>query len=136
MQPFFFYGTLWTGTASPRMNALVRRHCRPLGSAFFHGRLYDLGAYPAAVRGDDGADRVMGMLYELRHPERWLAELDRYESFDPNDTASSEYVRVLIPVVRNADGQTVDAWVYLYNRRANLRRRIPHGDYSRHSAAR
>ncbi len=135
MEPFFFYGTLWTGTASPRMNALVQRYCTPLESGYFRGRLYDTGSYPVAVRSDEDAERIHGMLYELRHPERWLAELDRYESFDPTNATASEYLRTLVPVISET-GTTRDAWVYVFNRRTKFLRRIAHGNYSRYLAGR
>lgn len=49
--------------------------CRHLGPAEVAGKLYDLGAYPAVVVGDEGI--VQGELWEC--PDETVAALDAYE---------------------------------------------------------
>ena len=55
-------------------------------------------------------------------------ELDRYEGFDPKDPASSEFVRVRIAVLTEG-GDSIEAWMYEYNRPTAGLRPIESGDY-------
>jgi gamma-glutamylcyclotransferase (GGCT)/AIG2-like uncharacterized protein YtfP len=92
------------------------------GPCTIAGTLYDLGEYPGLVRGDG---HVAGELYELTEPAV-LAELDRYEEYDPLDEAKSMYVRRAVRLVR----PTLDAWVYYFNRVPDTRGRVPGGDWA------
>jgi gamma-glutamylcyclotransferase (GGCT)/AIG2-like uncharacterized protein YtfP len=127
----FFYGTLWTGTGDAEIDALVRRHCRRVARGHIRGRLYDLGAYPAAVPSDAERDRVYGMLFRLAHGDAALSELDHYENYDPAHPDCGEYLRCRAPVHLARRATVIDAWVYFYNGDPPRARRIVHGDYRR-----
>lgn len=101
------YGTLREGAATLEplaMRAAMQRH----GPCKLRGTLYDLGAYPGLV---DGPGVVTGDVFVVSDPAIW-AELDRYEEFDPDKLAGSEYDRVYVRLVEPA----LDAWVYRYIR--------------------
>ena len=117
----FVYGTL-RGDAGHRASELLARRARKVGPGRVRGRLYDLGAYPAAVPSPDPAHRVRGLVYRVEAALRevLLADLDRYEG--------AAYRRQVARVVLE-DGESVQAWVYFYARTPPPGREIASGDY-------
>ena len=110
----FVYGTLKRGLALEA--EMLRAGGKYLGAATIRGDLYDLGPYPAAVR---GRGTIHGELYLV--PKSGLARLDRVEG--------SEYMRRR--VVAHCDGGGKErAWVYFYCRRPGAARRLPEGRYT------
>ncbi len=105
----FVYGTLQRGQC--------RERCWPhaplrVERAVIHGRLHDLGPYPALVEGDDV---VGGEAWHLapEHVECTLAVLD-----DVEDTAVGEaglYARRVVQC-RTEAGGTLSAYAYYYSR--------------------
>lgn len=122
----FVYGTLMRRSRRP-MRRLLAASARYEGKARIPGRLYDVGAYPAAVPPRRPGEWVWGELYRLLRPAV-LDDLDAYEGCGPGERRR-EYVRVRRAVER-ADGGTCDAWVYLYDRPVARLRRIVDGDYA------
>lgn len=119
----FVYGTLRGDTGHPAADLLERR-ARAVGYGLLRGRLYDLGAYPAAVRSPEPRHRVRGIVYRMEPGLRevLLSELDAYEG--------AEYRRE-VATVRLESGESVSAWVYLYARTPPPGRVIRGGDYRR-----
>ncbi len=119
----FVYGTLRGDTGHPA-SGLLERRARQVGYGLLRGRLYDLGAYPAAVRSSEPAHRVRGLVYRLEPGLRevLLTELDEYEG--------AEYRRE-VASVRLESGETVSAWVYWYARTPPPGRLLAGGDYRR-----
>ena len=119
----------------------LRRGCRnhglldgatPLGGGTVDGTLWIVEtdahrAYPyPALRQEGDGSRVVVECYRLTDLVQ-LAALDRLESFDPADEASSEYVRRTVPV---AGGPVHAAQVYVYRGpREHLARPIEGGDW-------
>ena len=121
------YGLLLDGvgpSAAPRL----RDSCRLLGGALLPGALLDLGPYPGLV---PAPGTVRGELWELLDA-RVLAEVDRYEGYDPRRPDASAYVRREIRLVRPA----MDAWAYLYVGPRDGLPRVPGGDWRTHAARR
>lgn len=123
----FVYGTLRDPRGQSLREELVRESDF-LGKATFQGLLYDLGAYPGVVPSHNPDDRVSGEVYALKSPDLIFEVLDRYEAYNPNDVASSLYLRVKADVVLE-DGRKIQSWIYLYNRGVKGTRRIDSGDY-------
>ena len=122
----FVYGTLRRAAAHPMHGLLKPASFVDFGE--FQGRLYDLGMYPGAVVSDDPADIVQGEIYRLHDPPAILARLDQYEGCGATDRAPTEYRRVLTRV-RLANGGSVQAHIYLYQRALDKLPRIESGDY-------
>jgi gamma-glutamylcyclotransferase (GGCT)/AIG2-like uncharacterized protein YtfP len=123
----FAYGTLQPGLAPAEIAPTVSK-LLPIGEAFVNGILYDLGGHPAAVLDPRLAQRIVGIVYQLREDASLLAELDDYEEFDPAAPESSPYLRILHPV-NLATGGTLQCWVYIYNRDPGSAPVIPSGRY-------
>jgi gamma-glutamylcyclotransferase (GGCT)/AIG2-like uncharacterized protein YtfP len=123
VEHLFVYGTL-RGDAPHPAARLLRDRTREVGYALLRGRLYDLGAYPAAVRSPDPEHRVRGLVYHLEEglAEVLLSELDAYEGV--------EYRREMVSVHLDS-GESVVAWAYLYARTPPPGRPIASGDYLR-----
>lgn len=129
----FVYGTLRSDVGNSQRYRLGPA-ANLIDSAFFIGKLYDFGHYPAAIVCADGYP-VRGELYYLSRPAV-LRALDRYENGDA--TAHSEYRREKV-LVKPSRGRRVRAWVYLYNQAPDelggtRPREIFGGDYARMSA--
>jgi gamma-glutamylcyclotransferase (GGCT)/AIG2-like uncharacterized protein YtfP len=122
----FVYGTLKRGEC--------REHCWPhapreVEPATCRGELYDLGAHPALIEGDDV---VRGEVWYIarEHMAETLQAIDRIEDYcgDPEQENGSDlYLRRPV-MCRYDDGQVVTAWTYRYAKRAELtpeRRIVP-----------
>ena len=135
----FVYGTLRKGAGHP-MNRALEAHATHAGMGCFPGKLYDLGSYPAAVPYNGvphhEGGMVTGDLYRLHRPERILPLLDRYEGCTDMDGSGADYRREARTVRRvrlldgkQPDGESVQGWIYLYNRPTDGLKVIPSGDY-------
>lgn len=154
-QLLFIYGSLLQPTGDAGVDAAVASGV-PLGAAWMHGTLHDLGEYPGAKPLPDvhpapgagtagagtageatagarataaGMPRIHGRLLGFPAPEPAFAALDRYEGFDPASPESGEFARVPAEVVLAEPGRTVTAQVYLYMPSAAAKAAIPGGDY-------
>ncbi|MBC9728296.1 gamma-glutamylcyclotransferase family protein [Streptomyces sp. TRM68367] len=109
--PIFVYGTLRPGEVNHDL--LLRGRTRSEEPGRLAGAvLYDGPGYPYAVEEPGGV--VCGELVTAL-PEAYpalLAELDRLEGYAPGSSRNL-YERVGRDVVRDADGMTVRAWVYV-----------------------
>ena len=125
----FAYGTLQPGRA-PTKIARVAAKLRPVGEGFVRGVLYDLGGYPGAVADPAAKSKIAGTVMELPEDKEILARLDKYEGFDPQSPATSEYIRER-QVVELKTGGTVDCWFYRYNPKPRDSDRVESGVWGR-----
>ena len=123
----FVYGTLRRADSLPMHRLLGPATF--VGPGRFHGRLYDLGTYPAAVASTDDADVVHGEVYSLHEPAAALAALDRYEGCTADNPTPHEYIRTTAEIYLEPDFTAIIAQVYLYNRPVTGLTYLPSGDY-------
>jgi gamma-glutamylcyclotransferase (GGCT)/AIG2-like uncharacterized protein YtfP len=130
----FVYGTLLSSLAGPG-NPSLRGWTTLVGPGRITGRLFDAGAYPAAVLSEEGT--IRGELHEIRgdRVDSLLDLLDAYEQYFPERPHASLFVRRLTEVERPA-GDPVPAWIYGYNQEVEGLTRIDSGDYALYRAAR
>ncbi len=100
----FVYGTLMSGQPADYMLDAADL----VGPGRIQAKLYDFGAFPAAMPGAQG-DVVFGELYRVSEPI--LESLDRYEGYTPDSAFPSLYNRVRARVY-GPDGINENAWVY------------------------
>jgi gamma-glutamylcyclotransferase (GGCT)/AIG2-like uncharacterized protein YtfP len=127
----FVYGTLRPGFDNAFAQSL-RQQARYVGEGRFSGLLYDLGNYPGAVYQAGSATAVVGSIYDLGHnQEALLRYLDVYEGVGDEFDPPTEYIRIIIPVTLDSDGQTntVSCWAYVYNHSVVNKPIIRSGDY-------
>jgi gamma-glutamylcyclotransferase (GGCT)/AIG2-like uncharacterized protein YtfP len=129
----FLYGTLRPASAPAEVRPAVAK-LRRLGSGTVPGTLFDLGDYPGAIFRDDAESQVVGEVFDVPEDTDVMAALDDYEDFDPAEPTAGLFVRVRRPV-RMSDGQTVECWVYEYNRSPDKSPVIVGGDYLRRPTA-
>lgn len=110
------------------VGAMLRR----VGSCRFAGRLFDLGAYPAARPARDSSEQIVGELYAVLDPQA-LAVLDEFEGFDPQHPERSDYLRERIALIQP---RAERAWVYHYRLEPDPALRIASGDWRAHLADR
>ncbi|WP_432080724.1 gamma-glutamylcyclotransferase family protein [Streptomyces sp. WAC 04229] len=109
--PFFVYGTLRPGGVNHDL--FLRGRTRAEEPARLHGALlYPGPGYPYAVEATEGSVRGEVVTARPEEYEGLLAELDRLEEYVPGDPRNL-YDRVARTVVRDADGTTLRAWVYV-----------------------
>ena len=116
----FVYGTLMRGF---RLHGLLEGRAEYLGDGEVPGVLFDLGSYPAALRGE--GRRIHGEVYRLPVPDLW-ARLDSAEG--------SQYHRGEVGV-RMHSGEQVTAAIYWYVGPLGGAVPIPGGDYRAHPPA-
>ena len=111
------------------MSTMLRRNSSTAGKAYIHGKLYDAGSFPAAVKSHRRGDKVFGELFRLGSPNRVLERLDEYEGYDPQDKSRSLYLREKTEVFGLDGEQKGKAWAYLFNKSVGSLKPIPEGDY-------
>jgi gamma-glutamylcyclotransferase (GGCT)/AIG2-like uncharacterized protein YtfP len=122
----FVYGTLMRASSHPLAQELMQRAAFE-GEARFNGRLYLVSHYPAVVPSERSEEWVHGEVFVIRDPD-FLVALDRYEECGPEDTQPTEYRR-LQQTVELSSGESVEAWMYIYNRPVADLRRIASGQF-------
>lgn len=123
----FVYGTLRQNANQPMQQHLTA-HARFVAMAHYKARLYQVSYYPGAVPSSRAADQVLGELYQLLQPEQLLPLLDNYEECGEGFTQPQEYRRELQQVTLES-GDSVAAWVYVYNRNTEGLKQIESGDF-------
>jgi len=125
----FTYGTLLPGHAPAAMTAAASR-LRLIGEGQVQGILYDFGPYPGAVLDAASERAIFGTVYELPADPAVLRQLDEYEDCYPEAPELSQYLRVRRPVAL-AGGETLDCWMYEYNRGIGSARIVESGKWER-----
>lgn len=133
MKYLFLYGTLLQPQSDEEIARVVNLLHR-VGSASVRGRLYDLGDYPGAVVDPSSNTSVRGELVELPDDESILQVLDDYEEFDSTKPHLSLFVRTRVRT-QLADGQSINAWMYVYNKNPGDAPMIVGGTYSKSKVA-
>ncbi len=96
------------------MHRFLAKHAEFAGTASYCGKLYKIDGYPGAVPSEDPTDKVHGEVYLIRHADVVFPRLDQYEECGPEFPEPHEYCRRKQKVCLG-NGDTVMAWVYLYN---------------------
>jgi gamma-glutamylcyclotransferase (GGCT)/AIG2-like uncharacterized protein YtfP len=111
------------------MHALLAGSADYVDEATYRGRLYRVATYPGVIPSSDPAHVVYGEVYRLHEPSV-LERLDQYEECGPAFPPPAQYVRERQQVaLRN--GESLLAWVYLYNLPVDPRTWIRSGDFLR-----
>lgn len=124
----FVYGTLCRKTGSGAYGYYIRPYADFVGEATVQGRLYRVDFYPGLVHSEEMGDLVRGEVFRLRKPEETLARLDVYEGCNQGGRGPDEYIRRQV-AVRLATGETIQAWVYIYNQPVEDLDLIASGDF-------
>ena len=123
----FVYGTLRKQMASD-MHHVLAKHCDYFSDGVMRGRLYEVCGYPGAIESGDTNDKVSGELYKMHDRKLVLARLDEYEECSDRFPMPHEYSRKLLSIELSG-GDSVVAWVYLYNHDVSKLQQILSGDY-------
>lgn len=126
----FVYGTLRRGGASA-LEHLLTRHCEYFSAGCIQGKLYQVNHYPGFVESDQINDQVYGELYRIASQGEIIRQLDEYEECTEKFPQPHEYIRKKLPV-KLINGETLDAWVYVFNRDISHLIAIKCGDYVQH----
>lgn len=122
----FVYGTLRQNSQHP-MYVRLAQQADFVADAWFAGKLYQVTYYPCVIPSKSATDRVFGELYQLRNLAL-LAALDDYEECSSKYPDPKEYYREK-RLVHTANGDAIEAWIYLYNRSVRGLIQIPSGDF-------
>ena len=123
----FVYGTLRKEFSSS-MSSILQRCCNYLSPGQMQGKMYEVGEYPGAVESDNPEDIVHGDIYSIIDPEIVLPVLDEYEECSEKFSRPHEYVRKM-KMISTPGGESISAWVYIYNHDVTGFPRIRSGDY-------
>lgn len=126
----FVYGTLRSDCGG-KLAHWLSRHWGFVGMGFFQGTLFEVNQYPGAVPCVETQNRVLGEVYRLYDQEPVLARLDDYEECSERFSVPHEYKRVKAEI-NFAEGDAVQAWVYVYNLPVDRLEQIHSGDYARY----
>lgn len=101
---------------------------RYIGKGKIRAKLYDLGEYPGAV--EHKGSYVYGRVYEAQNIDKILPLLDEYEEFYPDKPEISLFIRKVMRVIME-NGESLRAFVYVYNRSVERIKAIPTGIWER-----
>ena len=96
------------------MYHLLAKHAKFISNASWNGKLYMAEDYPCAIPSDDPSDLVYGELYLLNDTNNILPNLDDYEECSNKFPEPTLFKRIKDDVRLN-NGDTVNAWIYIYN---------------------
>lgn len=123
----FVYGTLRRSFKHP-MHHVLAADSRFVGTAYYQGCMFLVSHYPGVIPADTPARQVVGEVYQLHQPEQTLAALDCYEECSAEFAPPHEYRRELQQVMLE-NGDSVSAWVYVYNHSTDKLTAISSGDF-------
>jgi len=126
-QYLFVYGTL-RRCSDNDMRKLLELDAEFLSCAWFNGKLFKVTYYPCAIPSVDPSDRVYGELYRLKSPKYILEKLDDYEECSDKYPDPKEYIRES-KLVHASTGDSIRAWIYIYNRSVEGLVQIMSGDF-------
>ena len=115
------------------MSHFLTRNSSLIGAGQIPGELYDLGRYPGAIYKPEATTLVHGKVFELKHPEKVLQQLDYYEGIGIGKPETTEYQRVKCTVL--CEDKELECWVYLYQQATDSLALIESGNYSLHHQA-
>lgn len=110
------------------MSNFLQKNATPVGEAFFQGKLFDTGNYPAIIPSENPDDQVWGDLFALKNIETVFSKLDHYEGYDTGNVENSLFVRKKLSV-KPENKKELESWIYIYNRSVDQFNRIEEGDY-------
>jgi gamma-glutamylcyclotransferase (GGCT)/AIG2-like uncharacterized protein YtfP len=91
------------------------------------GVLYDIGTYPGAIK-EKGDSEIIGDIFLATNLQKVFAVLDKYEGYSKVDGKALEFVRKRSKI-RLRTGQSLIAWIYLYNLAPEGKAKIKYKDY-------
>ncbi len=109
----FVYGTL-KKSSGHAAHGLLDNDSMYQSDAYFYGKLYNVGEYPAAIEIENSPEKVFGELYRIIDTENLFERLDEYEECNEDYPIPHDYVRKTITVY-DMQHQPFQAWCYLYN---------------------
>ena len=123
----FVYGTLRKQSTS-NMHTVLAQYCEYCSDGVMQGKLFEVRDYPGAIESSDTDDKVFGELYRLLDRKRALTLLDDYEECSDRFPLPHEYSRKRLTIALSG-GDSIVAWVYLYNHDVSTLRQILSGNY-------
>lgn len=123
----FVYGTL-RKEFGLQLTKEIKDNIIYTGGATINGKMYDIGEYPAALPSANEHSKIVGEIYELKHPRKIFRLLDEYEGYDRKHLSQSEYYRKK-ETLELETGEKIQAWVYWYNFPIKNKRKIKQKDY-------
>ncbi|MDF1588113.1 MAG: gamma-glutamylcyclotransferase [Gammaproteobacteria bacterium] len=121
----FVYGTLRQETVTS-MSQHLRQQCDFISTGQLQAQLFEVDGYPGAIISESANDKVIGDVYRGQHS--FLQQLDRYEECSDDFAPPHDYIRQLHSVILT-NGDSVSAWVYIFNRDVSNLFHIQSGDY-------
>ncbi len=109
----FVYGTLQQDLDN-EMSKFLSQYSEVVSKGFILGKLYKISWFPGAISSDVTSEHVYGTVYKLKHISETFKVLDDYEGFDVEQPNESLFKRKITTVFLE-NGNSIDAWVYLYN---------------------
>ncbi|MEI6333140.1 MAG: gamma-glutamylcyclotransferase family protein [Methylococcaceae bacterium] len=123
----FVYGTLRKQTASSKQH-LLANYCAYFSEGVMPGKPYEVCGYPGAIESSNANHKVFGELYKILDQQSLLERLDEYEECSDRFPMPHEYSRKQRSI-ELVSGDSVVAWVYLYNHDVSTLQQIISGDY-------
>jgi len=122
----FVYGTLMRSFSHPMHNVLTK-FANFVSEAKVNGRLYEIDGYPGLILTKEKIF-VEGELYKINDKKRLFDLLDIYEECSSEFPKPHEYKRVIANTFLS-DGNTINAWLYVYNHSVDPAKLIKSGNY-------
>lgn len=122
----FVYGTLKRDVGND-MYHLLAKNAKFIGGGTWNGKLYLVENYPGAIPSDNPSDTVHGEIYLLNNTDI-LSSLDEYEECSDKFPEPKLYKRIK-DNIRVTNGDTVNAWIYIYNLPVGNLKEIKSGNF-------
>ena len=124
----FVYGSLRQAFGHPVFR-IIATHARFVDLGYLPGMLYSLGEFPALIVENHENRKVLGEVYSIKNPAPLFKVLDRYENVNSKNPGTGEYIRRELPLCLEKSPDSIQAWVYIYNRPVTGLEPILSGDF-------
>jgi gamma-glutamylcyclotransferase (GGCT)/AIG2-like uncharacterized protein YtfP len=130
MEYLFVYGTLLSTFPENPFRFHLEKNTQFIGEAFTYGKLFLVDYYPGLIHNNlDENHKVYGEIVSFPTSLDFLACLDEYEDFNPNDTYNSLYIRELNSCFLLENSKSFNCHTYIYNKNVDNLKFLTNGRF-------
>jgi len=120
MEYIFVYGTLMKSFAENPFRLLLEKNTKYVGEAFTYGKLFLVDYYPGLIYNNPHENhKVYGEIVSFNRSLDFLAYLDEYEDFNPNNISNSLYIREIKECFLLENNELFNCHTYIYNKKVD-----------------
>ena len=124
------YGTLLSKFPENPFKSRLEKNTQFIGEAFTYGKLFLVDYYPGLIHNNPHENhKVYGEIVSFDGSLDFLASIDEYEDFNPNDIFNSLYIRKLKSCFLLENNKSFNCHTYIYNKNVDNLKILTNGRF-------